>query len=436
MEILSNFKLLNTPWLLSKDQLAEMERLYINLESGEYPPFNDKALVLGGTITNYLLDGGGLNRKKAVAVVKISGVLQENLSFWAWIFGGTSTKLLDTQIARLVADDDVDAIILDVCSPGGEVGGTFEVANTIFEAREKKPIYAVIGSCGCSGAYLIASAANKIFISSPSSVVGSIGVAMSHRDISEFEKKKGIKTTEVTAGKFKRIVSSYKPLDDEALNELQRQVNAIYKPFVSSVAKFRGKDQDFVLENMADGKIFIGSDAIENSLVDGTATLRKTIDDIILELNSNNFLGSSAKMDLAELKEKHPALYAQVVNETTASVEKQATVKMEEREKALEEKASEAAKLENDRIKAIEDLTPEGLETFVAGFKYDSTVSVADASARILKELKDNRPSLETIKNQSSDPVNVSGNNDDAKRKVSAQNIAYGMRGDRRVFNQ
>ena len=128
-----------------------------------------------------------------------------------------------------------------------------------------------------SAAYYIGAAAHEVYISGDMPLIGSIGVVATHVDRSKFEEKIGLKTTEVYAGKYKRIASAYKPLSKDGKASIQDQVDYVYSIFVDDVAKYRGVSADAVLDNMADGKIFIGKQAIQAGLVDGVSTFDQLI---------------------------------------------------------------------------------------------------------------------------------------------------------------
>lgn len=207
-------------------------------------------------------------KEKNILILKVDGVLEPKLSFMSFLFGGTSTLVLQQEIEKAIQDNTIDKIILELNTPGGDITGIQSLANTIYQARGKKEIIAVVKDLAVSAGYWIASACSEIILSCETAQVGSIGVVMIHKDFSEAEKKEGIKTTEIYAGKYKRIISNYKPLDNEGKNILQKKVDFLYGIFLQDVVKYRNKSIDYVLENMAEGKVFIGEQAIKSQLVD------------------------------------------------------------------------------------------------------------------------------------------------------------------------
>jgi capsid assembly protease len=215
-----------------------------------------------------------------VAVIEVEGVLTKNPSYLTALLGGSSMRQLETCFTDAVRNPAVKGIILAIDSPGGTVDGTQSFCNAIYAARGKKPILAHSDGVMTSAAYWIGAAADKIYISGDTVTVGSIGVVATHVDVSEQDAKYGEKWTEITAGTFKRIASSHAPLTAEGRDYIQAQVDHIYSVFVESVAEFRNVKTEKILP-AADGKIFIGMQAIRAGLVDGRANLQQLVESIV-----------------------------------------------------------------------------------------------------------------------------------------------------------
>jgi signal peptide peptidase SppA len=212
-----------------------------------------------------------------VAVIPIEGVIAKKMNMFMDISGGASSQLIGRDIQQALRDPSVNAIVLNIDSPGGSVDGTFELANMIYEARGKIPIVAHTDGMMASAAYAIGSAADKIYISGNTTQVGSIGVIVTHYDYSEQDAKKGIKVTHITAGKYKAVGVDSKPLSQEDKDIIQSEIDYLYSVFVEDVARNRGVSSEQVLSGMAEGKVFIGKTAIQAGLVDGVSTLDKLI---------------------------------------------------------------------------------------------------------------------------------------------------------------
>lgn len=236
-----------------------------------------------------------------VAVIDLCGVIAKRMNMFDDISGGTSTEQLRNDFRGALDDPGVDAIMLFIDSPGGAVEGTQEMAREILAARGRKPIVAFSDGMICSAAYYLASAADEIYISGDNVAVGSIGVVTTHIDRSKMEEMIGRKTTEIYAGKYKRIDSGWAPLSKEGRQVLQAEVDHIYSAFVNDVAAHRGVTPEECLASMADGRVFLGQKAVEAGLVDGI----RTFDEVLSDLSSRGPAPNYQRRRRAE-KEEDP----------------------------------------------------------------------------------------------------------------------------------
>ncbi len=210
-----------------------------------------------------------------VAIVPVHGVLMRHPAFIDTLFGATSTEAIGRALHAAATDPAIKAIVLDVDSPGGVVAGVQELALEVYQANAQKPVVAVATDMMASAAYWISAAADSVWVANDTTRVGSIGIIAKHHDISERERMLGIKTTEIFAGTYKTLGSAHAPLSEEARSALQAQVDYLYSLFVDEVARYRGVSSSTVLGRMADGRIFLGAQAISAGLADGKATLEE-----------------------------------------------------------------------------------------------------------------------------------------------------------------
>ena len=212
-----------------------------------------------------------------VAVLPIYGVISQKMNMMAAMSGGTSTELIGAEFDSLMADASVDAIVLDIDSPGGNYYGTPELASKIFAARGTKPIVAVANSLAASAAYWIASAADELVVS-PSGDVGSIGVLAVHEDYSAANEQVGVKPTYITYGKHKAETNPDSPLSAEAAEHLQASVDAAGKAFEKSVAAHRGTTAKDVHENFGQGRCYAAKEAMARKMADRVGTLSSEVE--------------------------------------------------------------------------------------------------------------------------------------------------------------
>jgi capsid assembly protease len=252
----------NQVWALHPAKLEEMYLFFDRLLAGEKIDFPEAAAGKNGNKaeeTYEIRDG--------VAILPVFGIIDKRMNMFMRFSGGTSTQLLARDFQKALADPQVQAILLDVDSPGGSVDGTKELADLILASREQKPVVAYADGLMASAAFWIGSGA-QVILAPETAEVGSIGVALMHYDYSEADAKEGVKRTVITGGKYKRIASDEKPLSKEGQAYLQGMVDDYYSLFLEAVGRQRGKDPAAVHEEMADGRIFIGKKALKAGLID------------------------------------------------------------------------------------------------------------------------------------------------------------------------
>lgn len=189
---------------------------------------------------------------------------------------GTSTERFSRRFQDALADEAVGSIVLDVDSPGGTADGVEEMASEILAARGSKPIVAVANTWAGSAAFWIASAADELVVT-PSGEVGSIGVFSAHTEISKRQEMEGVKTTLISAGKFKVEGNPFEPLTEEAKAAIQERVNETFDMFVKSVAKGRGVKVSEVRNGFGQGRMVGAKAAVTEGMADRVGTLQDTI---------------------------------------------------------------------------------------------------------------------------------------------------------------
>lgn len=383
--------IINGPWAITPEMLNEIRSIYAKHLRGEKINLKDLGIEIRKKPQGYELVNG-------TAIIPVEGVIAKKMNLFSQISGGASTQLIERDIRDALNDPSVQKIILAIDSPGGTIDGTFELAEFIFEQRGKKPIYAYTDGQMASAAYAIAAAADKIFISGNTTMVGSIGVVAVHEDISKFEEKLGIKTSEIYSGKYKRIVSQYEPLSEEGRKTIQDEVDYLYTVFIDAIAKFRGTSAEDVLVRMSTDtkRIFIGYQAIEAGLVDGVATLESLVNNTAAGIAAYKAKGGN--MTKEELKANHPDLYNEIFAEGAAKAAEE-MISVEDCEKKKEDMKKEGAKAERERIMAIKAQAIPGHEALIEAMMFDGVTTPEQAAMKILAAEKSLRESkLEAFK--------------------------------------
>jgi len=260
----------NTPWAILPEKLhAILDFLAFKAQGGAVTP--ELIAALQQTAPAPGLRSGGM-----IGVLSLFGLISHRANMLNDISGGTSTEKFASQLRQLLADPQVKSIVIDVDSPGGTAEGVMELSDEIFGAREQKKIVAVANATAASAAYWIASAATE-FAVIPSGLVGSIGIFGVHIDESKLEEKIGIKTTLVSAGKYKTEGDSSLPLSEEARTAMQALVDEFYEMFVKTVARNRGVEVSAVREGFGEGRLVTARQAVKLGMVDRVATLEESL---------------------------------------------------------------------------------------------------------------------------------------------------------------
>lgn len=235
-----------------------------------------------------------------VGVLPIQGVIEQKMSLWSYYFGGFSTERGSLELASLVTDNRVAAIVLDIDSPGGSSYGVEEFGNDIKDAAAKKPVYAIANSMAASAAYWLATQASNLYVT-PGGDVGSVGVYVLHEDYSGMLEQMGVKPTFIHAGEFKVEGNPYEPLDEEAKAELQTYVDAIYARFVKAVATGRNKPVKEVKDSFGKGRLVMAEDAVKKGMADKVMTYGQ----LMSKLTGTTQPRQSANIDVLRLRQEH-----------------------------------------------------------------------------------------------------------------------------------
>lgn len=235
-----------------------------------------------GTTRRETRSGGMAPIKNGVAIITVEGSL---VNRGAWI--GTDSGLVSyegiaAQLRDVRDDQEVKAVILDLDSPGGEATGMYAVAQLVKEVNAIKPVIAVVNDMAASAGYGIAANAREIVVS-PTSVVGSIGVVMTHIDRSGEMANKGLKATFIYAGAHKVDGNAYGPLSDSVRADLQNEVAKFYDQFIGLVAGGRGAKLTADMARATEARVFLGQEAVDRGLADRVASF----DDILAEYSKS-----------------------------------------------------------------------------------------------------------------------------------------------------
>lgn len=192
--------------------------------------------------------------------------------------GGIVGEEMTPQIIKLADDENVKGLVLRVNSGGGSAFASEQIWEALeYFKSQGKPFYVSMGEMAASGGYYISCGADSIF-ADRTTLTGSIGVFGMVPDLSGLlTDKLGITFSTVETNPNATFMNLTAPMTAEQLAALQSSVNDIYETFTSRVAAGRHMSQDSV-KAIAEGRVWVGSAALELGLVDHIAGLSETVE--------------------------------------------------------------------------------------------------------------------------------------------------------------
>jgi protease IV len=188
------------------------------------------------------------------------------------------------RLLQSVADDsNIKGVIVRIDSPGGEVSASDEIWRQMNLLSKKKPLVISMSDDAASGGYYIAMTGDPI-VAYPGTETGSIGVVFGKPDLHGLYEKLGITKDAIQRGRFADIDSDYQSLNPAERQKLKDGIDASYKDFVSKVAAARRRPYDQI-EPVAQGRVWLGSQALSRGLVDENGGLDRAVEMIKKKAN-------------------------------------------------------------------------------------------------------------------------------------------------------
>ncbi len=200
---------------------------------------------------------------------------------------GIVTGPMVEEITKLADDDNVAGMVMRVNSPGGSAFASEQIWSALEYFKSKdKPYYVSMGGYAASGGYYISCGADSIF-ADRTTITGSIGVFGLIPDFSGLlTDKLGLTFSTVQTNPNAAGISIFEPMTPQQHDAMQQSVENIYDLFTKRVAEGRGMSQDDV-KKIAEGRVWVGSDALKLGLVDHLGSLGTTIRAMAGELDLN-----------------------------------------------------------------------------------------------------------------------------------------------------
>ena len=249
------------------DEFDAMIKAKLNVEKED----DVESISISDYVNNASLKSEDYTKDDIIAVIYAQGEINGGEGDVDYIGEGSINRSLKE--AR--EDDDVKAIVLRVDSPGGSALVSELIWREIELTKKVKPVVVSMGNLAASGGYYIACNANAIF-AEPTTITGSIGVFGMLPNANGFATKYGVNAEQVQTHKNAIGYSVFEPISEEYKTFALEGVDQIYKTFVNRVAVGRKMTFDQV-DAIAQGRVWTGSDAIKNGLVDKLGNLDAAI---------------------------------------------------------------------------------------------------------------------------------------------------------------
>ena len=243
-------------------------------------------------VTNAVTDAG-------IAVVPILGPLVTRGDWLTSLLSASDYGEIASAVEAALADPSARAVLLEIDSPGGEVGGLFDLVDRLVSLRKaaQKPLWAVANESALSAAFAIASVADRLYVTRTAEV-GSIGVVAIHVDESVADVMAGLKWTLVHAGDRKIDGNTHEPLSDAAFSAIKADVDALHADLVAVVARNRNMSPDAV--RATEAAIYRGQRGIEAGLADKLGTVDLALGDLARALDPPRLITGASQRARAQ----------------------------------------------------------------------------------------------------------------------------------------
>ncbi|NPA14396.1 MAG: signal peptide peptidase SppA [Aquificae bacterium] len=223
-----------------------------------------------------------------VAVLKVEGVIN------------TADDIL-ARLKKVEEDKSIKALVVRVNSPGGAVGASQEIYEELKKIKEKykKPVVVSMENVAASGGLYISLPANVIYANG-GTITGSIGVIIQKLTVKELLHKLGIKAEVVKTGKYKDILSPFRDMTPDEKEYLLKLEENVLNQFKEAVVENRKGKLKVDINQIADGRIFTGSQAKEIGLIDKIGNYQDAISE------AASLAGIKGKPVVVELKKEQP----------------------------------------------------------------------------------------------------------------------------------
>ncbi|ATV64998.1 signal peptide peptidase SppA [Fusobacterium pseudoperiodonticum] len=234
----------------------------------------DKLISIQDYAKNYYQEATLADSDNIVYVIPLEGDIVEAQTE---IFSGEANINVNETIAKLNTAKEnkkIKAVVLRVNSPGGSALTSDIIAEKVKELASEKPVYVSMSSVAASGGYYISANANKIYVDR-NTVTGSVGVVSVLVDYSSLLKDNGVNVEKISEGEYSDLYSA-DTFTEKKYNKIYNSNLKVYEDFLNVVSKGRKIDKE-KLKELAEGRVWTGTEAVKNGLADEIGGLYSTI---------------------------------------------------------------------------------------------------------------------------------------------------------------
>lgn len=218
-----------------------------------------------------------------IAVLNINGAIMDGDSAPDGPFSSASvgSRTIRNAIKQISKDDNIEGVVVRIDSPGGSAIASEVIWQGLHRLSETKPVWVSVGSMAASGGYYIAVGGDKIYVNE-SSIVGSIGVVGGKLSFGDVLERVHVNIVPRSRGPRAGMFGMVGGWDDVQRELVRGKMAETYELFTSRVSEGRsGID----LSKTAEGRLFLGQDAVKLNMADEIGTLSDTIAGLADELD-------------------------------------------------------------------------------------------------------------------------------------------------------
>lgn len=234
----------------------------------------DKIITIQDYTKNYYKEENLESSNNVVYVIPLEGDIIESETE---VFAGEENINVAETLEKLniaKENDKIKAVVLRINSPGGSALTSDIIAEKIKELASEKPVYVSMSSVAASGGYYISANADKIFVDR-NTITGSIGVVSILPDFSKLITDNGVNIEKISEGEYSDLYSS-DTFTEKKYNKIYNSNLKVYDDFLNVVSKARKIDKE-KLKTIAEGRIWIGEEAVKIGLADEIGGLNEAI---------------------------------------------------------------------------------------------------------------------------------------------------------------